>query len=518
LTGALAVNGECPKTLIEKQPHYLMIDENITVHDQYQFEIKLGYPVKKEAFTSYDIETYFFIPESLGINRYSYPKSDFYSDMKSYVRFRTPRRVLKNVLEGENCPWERVTQSLDAFIQKPTPHFYKAAGAFADFEHQTQMFCCITKGAFKQQIQDVISSTAADRSIQVLRYVEDVNTLKKLFREWGKKMSLHLVPQTRLIYHFANEFLSLTIEDYTFLLLEKLKTLGFPKELEAPLLSLIHDELNERRVESYPSIPEKGRDFENLLYRKSVLKKYMESVLFLKTHTEKEGRVLNEILFGVAAGFAMIFATAVLFFSSYRFGTLTVPVFALLVLSYMCKDRIKEWLRSYFNEQMQRFLFDHKTEIFYHPKKIIGWCKENSSFVKNEQIPEKIMEIRNCDHTTEIEHGHLQEKTIQYRRQIRIFNQRLKKNYPRAMIEGLTDIMRFNLSNLVKKMSDSKKDVFLTDGSGYYKTQGERIYHLNMIFKYSTGDTVSYQRYRIVLNREGIKRIEKVPASKSEVS
>ncbi len=484
-----------------------MIDETITVHDQYQFEIKLGYPVKKEAFTSYDIETYFFIPETLGINRYSYPKSDFYSDMKSYVRFRTPRRVLKNVWEGENCPWERVTQSLDAFIQKP------GSQNFSDFEHQAQMFCCITKGAFREQIQDIVSSAAAEHASQVARYVEDVNTLKSLFREWGEKMAPHWVLQTRSIHQFADEFLSLTIEDQTFLLLEKLKVTALPKTLEETLLAVIHEELRHRKTQTYPSVPEEGSDFEKLLYRKAVLKKYMESVLFLKTHTEKEGRILNEILLGVAAGFAMMFATAVLFFSQIRYGQLTAPVFALLVVSYMFKDRIKEWLRRYFNEQMQHFLFDHKTDIFYHPKKIVGWCKENSDFVKEDQIPEKIVKIRNRDHITEIENGHLQEKIIQYRRQIHIFNQRLKKSYPRAMIEGLTDIMRFNLSNLVKKMSDSKKDVYLTDASGYHKMQGERVYHLNMIVKYSTGDKVSYKRCRIVLNREGIKRIEEVSVS-----
>jgi hypothetical protein len=479
---------------------FSMTHETITVHDQYQFEIKLNYPIQKEACTSYNIETYFFIPESLGINRYSYPKADFYSDMKSYVRFHTPQWLLKNLWEGESCPWERVTQSLDVFMQNPSPHL------LADFEDQTQMFCCIAQRAFKEQIQWILSS--ADYSPRVKRYWKDVNTLKKLFREWGKSMAW--TPQTAPIYHFANEFLSLTIEDHTFLLLESIETLAFRKELESPLLSLIHEERDCRRIERYPSIPEQGSDFEKFLYRKSVLKKYMESVLSLQTHTEKEGRVLSEILLGVAAGFAMIFATAVLFFSQYRFGQLTAPVFALLVLSYMGKDRIKEWLRVYFDKQMQRFLFDHKTEIFHHPKKIIGWCKENSDFVKEEDLPEKILKIRKRHHSIEMESRYLQEKIIHYRRQIRIFNLRLKKNYPRVMIEGLTDIMRFNVSNFVKKMSDSKKDVFLTNDSGYHKVRGERVYHLNLIFQYAIADAMLYQRYRIVLNREGIKRIEKV--------
>ena len=56
-----------------------MIEDNLSVHDQFQFEIKWAYKCNNEKkYTTYDIETYFFIPQNLGINKASYAKNDFF--------------------------------------------------------------------------------------------------------------------------------------------------------------------------------------------------------------------------------------------------------------------------------------------------------------------------------------------------------------------------------------------------------------------------------------------------------
>ena len=41
-----------------------MIEDIIKIHDKYQFEVKLGYPLdKKLKNTSYDIDAFFFLPK-----------------------------------------------------------------------------------------------------------------------------------------------------------------------------------------------------------------------------------------------------------------------------------------------------------------------------------------------------------------------------------------------------------------------------------------------------------------------
>jgi hypothetical protein len=45
---------------------------------------------------------------------------------------------------------------------------------------------------------------------------------------------------------------------------------------------------------------------------------------------------------------------------------------------------------------------------------------------------------------------------------------------------------------------------------GYRRIKGSRVYHLNLIIKLTDINNLSYTRYRIVLNRQGIKRIDKI--------
>ena len=70
--------------------------------------------------------------------------------------------------------------------------------------------------------------------------------------------------------------------------------------------------------------------------------------------------------------------------------------------------------------------------------------------------------------------------------------------------------MRFNISRFLYKMDNPKKSLPVLDDKGYRKAFGERVYHLNMIAEYSMGAHTKYHRFRIVLNKGGLKRIETV--------
>jgi hypothetical protein len=59
-------------------------------------------------------------------------------------------------------------------------------------------------------------------------------------------------------------------------------------------------------------------------------------------------------------------------------------------------------------------------------------------------------------------------------------------------------------------MDDPQKPLYLSIDNNYRKMFGERVYHLNMITNHSINDESLYTRFRIILNRSGIKRIEKV--------
>ncbi|HKI84146.1 MAG TPA: hypothetical protein VKA63_07410, partial [Candidatus Krumholzibacteria bacterium] len=68
-----------------------MLEASIGIHDRYQVELKMGYTLPEEVrSTSYELDLYLYAPRSLGINPETYSKQQFYSDLQTYIRLKTP--------------------------------------------------------------------------------------------------------------------------------------------------------------------------------------------------------------------------------------------------------------------------------------------------------------------------------------------------------------------------------------------------------------------------------------------
>ena len=73
-----------------------MVEGKPRIRHSHQFEIKLRYAFPKEQRkTVYDLAVYFFLPPSLGISGTSYQKGNFYEDVQSYIRLKTPEVSLE---------------------------------------------------------------------------------------------------------------------------------------------------------------------------------------------------------------------------------------------------------------------------------------------------------------------------------------------------------------------------------------------------------------------------------------
>ncbi len=487
-----------------------MIEETVQIHDKYQFEIKLGYKLEgKQRTTSYDIETYLFLPNSLGINRHFYTKDDFYNDIQAYIRLKTPTVLLKDLIQGENSPFQKLSRCFERLTSQLTDI------AISEYEYQIKMFCCIFKSAIRDHVA-FISTKIHTGDIQDLlgKYLEHTQRITQHFRKLRSIINVPIINKRLFsIYLFGDEYLSLLIESYTYELLEilKQKDFGGKDKYMNQLLTLISNELSYRQTQHYPSMPTLDSTNEEFIFRSGVLKKYMGSVLFLNTRIKQEGKFLEQLIFALAAGLAMAIATAAAFFAQIEYASLSLPLFIVLIISYMFKDRIKELTRGYLGKRLRHFLFDHKMNIFYSPKEKIGWCQESFAFTSWDKLPQPIVKLRDRDHFTEIENGWIGEKIILYRKRIKLFRKKLVHIYHDYPVESINDIMRLNVSRFLYKMDNPKKPIYVhTSGDQYKKIYGKRMYHMNMIIKYTMKDRVLYKRFRIVLSRGGIKRIENV--------
>ena len=68
------------------------------IRHSHQFEIKLRYALPEEQKRAvYDFAVYLFLPPSLGISGANYRKENFYDDIQSYIRLRTPEVSFENI-------------------------------------------------------------------------------------------------------------------------------------------------------------------------------------------------------------------------------------------------------------------------------------------------------------------------------------------------------------------------------------------------------------------------------------
>ncbi|MBE0641491.1 MAG: hypothetical protein IH599_05600, partial [Bacteroidales bacterium] len=274
------------------------------------------------------------------------------------------------------------------------------------------------------------------------------------------------------------------------------------------LMGLIDSEISYRQGRGYAVVvkdsPDRNRE---LIFRLGLLKKYAESELFLNVDRRKDGVWLEQFYFSVAAGLSMVFATAVAFSVQQKYGNLTMPFFVALVVSYMLKDRIKELSRYFLLHKMGRRFFDHKTMISLGGERV-GWSKEAVDFVSGSKVPAEVLRIRNRSAILEADNRSNSEKTMLYRRLVRLHRQALDacSQYP---TDGMNDIIRFNISPFMLNMDDPVFPLFSRDEQGMVRiVKGEKIYYLNMILEFRNEDQHEYKRYRIAFNRKGIRDLE----------
>lgn len=486
-----------------------MIEKAINRHDKTHLELKLNYEFKnKKSKAEYQLDTYFFVPNNLGINKHQYGKSDFYEDSTSYTRFKTPTYSLSQIMNGEDSPFAKLKNSIDKLVANNDKSDY------ASYEFNIKMFVDIFSKSIRDNTNYIIESPAHE----VFKLTKKQNELiRKIITEYRKLRSLISIPtlsdEIREIHSYGSEYLSLVIEKYSFFLLENFNVDDFSKydNFKRELLTLISDEIDYRKKNNIKSIAREDSDNEEFIFRFSVLKKYFESALSIDVNIEREGKLLEQVLFSLAAGLAMLFATAVAFVSQTIYGSLTIQLFIILIISYMFKDRIKEQLRHSFKKKIFKKLFDLKKELLIEDKKI-GVIRKSFDFIKKNSLPENVKALREKGLTKEFDNKFSKEKIILYRKKITLNSKAYKKLFEKYQIDAITDIFRFDVSRFLKKMDNPRKPIYILTEDGYKKISGRRVYHVNIIVHFTYEDKELLQRFMLILTRNGIKRIEPISA------
>jgi len=492
--------------------------DKIEQHDRFQFEAKLEYPLDTEASEqTFVVETYLFLPHSLNVNGMTYPAQAFYGDVVDHVRFKTPSMTLSQILDPGNAlsPLVRIeamTREMDTTLDRP--------GHVRRIVYESRMLGCILRvtlrdlGVFVERL--LASGTAMDRA-DVERLVreseEHLRLLLHRYRDsgfvlMGPSVPRELANRVRLV----DEFLSLSAESFALHLLEDLP--GEMAETRDRMAQLARDEIAFRQGRGYRSVVRPEGDNEEFVHRHALLKKYVAGALYLGLQHQSARAPAEHLFFALAAGIAMAFATAVSFLAA-QYASISWTLFTVLVVSYMAKDRIKEGFRYLFSRWLDQRVADYDVAIADPATGgVIGRFRQKVRFLSSEAVPPDVRAARDLGRADFLSEGAFREHVLYYRKTLRLFPRKVAAHHTR--VNGITDILRFNIRRLLHAMDEPEARIRTIDPAEnrVLHRPARKTYHVNAVMKVQVqGSRVDalLRRLRIVLSRDGIDHIDPIP-------
>ena len=484
-----------------------MISIHAKKHDNFSVEFKFGFDCIVDGVEDdFAVNAWIFVPYSLDITPENYGKDQFYRDIKSNVRLITPSFHLHEISKETEMPLRSLTSALDEVLRSPGDH--KALDAY---EYHLKMFAAIFKSALRDKANRLLN-LLPDAFDQVERYAEHAKAALAGFRELYSKIDdPQVCSHVRNSFRMSDEFMTHVLEVRTIRLIKRIDALDMDScdNMRKTLTDLLLDEHAYRRRVGYEMLTgEPNRDRE-LLRHYGMLKKYTESELYIKLDKKKDGVALQQIYYSLAAGVAMVFATAVSWHYQQKFGSVTLPLFIVLVISYMMKDRIKDLLRYYFAHKLGNKYYDKKAIIAIGKTKV-GAIKEGFDFISEEKLPDEVKVMREKASFDEGESGIFEERIMLYRQRVNLDDKALavKDQYPR---KGLNEILRLHLTRFTHKMDNPQMTVDTMDPDGNVVPMNvQKIYYVNVVFQLVHDGAVQYQQFRIGMSRDGVFDVQHI--------
>lgn len=478
----------------------------IHFRDKWQFELKSDlYPFSQHKKDNLIHEFYFFIPNSLQINDQTYSKGQFYQDQTNLIRLKTPRFSLSELTDplNEESPLARIRRWLNNYAEN-VPRLEQELKILGRVFHSSL-----------RNWTEALKYNRGDEAM-ILQGCEELERFLSQYRTFqNRAAAMHLDKELVSQFHYVDEYLSMTVNDYLTLLLGHLRAHSLP---EARLTDVILKEKNYRETNYLNSHP-KGLNEEELeeyvLYRKGLLNKFVINPLLLKTSRASAAWRYRNIIGAIPAAIAMLIFLILYVLQASWFIINSEPFILFTVLIYVLKDRLKEELRFFSYQQMAKWFSDYTTKI-QDPQDdtVLGYLKEYFTFIDSDKIPAEISENRNRYFHKVLESVKRPEQVIYYKKTVSLEQ---KPGILEERFYGYNIIFRFNIQPFLTKAEDPIQKYLILDGNSrdLNKVDLPRVYHLNIIMKSRTflpdgNSKEELNKYRLVVDKNGIKRVEEV--------
>lgn len=496
----------------------------VSIHSHEEFEVKHEYNLKEmEENSSFKIECFIFVPSSLNFNNDTYEKEAFFRDLRDYIRFKTPRILIAELLSP-------------GFVQSPLYQLNKLKeelqkGITVEKIHlaisELKTLGCILRARLRDYNKDMHNFL---KNVKITDISEDLeNASDKIFlvlkrlRELKEDYKGHFPTQKELIRYFqlTDEFLTNLIEfELIKLIIELTGSYGheiIADDIKKKIKDAFDQDKDYRKRNCFRLHYQKSlKDKERYLYYMSQYKKALASVLYLKIKRGKPQNQPIHFIGGAAAFLASVFSFITMVWISKKFAMDTAFFILFASISYVFKDRIKEVVKLLVNPKLLSRFPDFDTTIFLQsdPPVKVGNLREKVIFIDKDKLDSTVLSIREETIRSEHLYGEIKENILLYQKEINFDINTIQKLNMRTV--DIVDISRYNIAMLMKSMNEPDEEIYYYDSEEKKLTQttGSRCYFINLIFKYTSyhqkKERFHFERYRVIVKKSGIEEIELV--------
>ena len=489
---------------------------DVRSHGRFQLELKVHYPVPGLPRIAYDLDVFFFAPAQLGLNQQEYGIEGFLADVKTFTRFTTPAMQIRELasMRSDRSPLARI----HSIVMDHEPgrnidterivYELRTLGAAYRVElrrTREDLLAAINSGVEAARIEARVETLLSD----IESFLSRVRELRHAIADVGMPVEICSSME------WVDEWVSLKTEVDLYRLHDGCTTREDLAQAGGQVRGVLGRETAYRRDQGYSTIvdPQDPVANEGVISRDGALKKWVQSALYLTREESKASKGAAQLVAAIAAATAMAFAVVATFFAERLFASYSVPWALLVVVGYIFKDRIKEILRGLVTTLLPRIAAD-QTTVLIDPNtgKRIGLTRSAVRFRSPQGIPEDVRSLRNSQ-AGFFGAGTPREDVMHFHKRTRFNGLRLHRNHTR--VAAVTNIVRIRLGRWLREMDDPVESLRYMEGDMPMSVDADRVYEIGMIVglaPHPSSDGPARQlQHRLVLNRDGLLRIEKSP-------
>ncbi len=484
---------------------------------KFLLEFKFHYPLKLGKKRVIENTLFVYVPNQLIPSSHHQSEERFLREnLQSKVRLTTPVFSLKNLIDSEKIPSVLllIKESLSSL---PNRHVERT------LLFQLRLFSCIFDHSYRTYLRQFKRKLDREKgeefsSLDRESMAETFNDFSLFLTRFRTDLFQHRKEISPKMYDYVTKC-DLRISHQIILSLSRIYDVlvtrgknGSPQSSELERVSemvrtSLEKEISYREECGYLPLPHphESEKIEEWVRLGSRLKKWAQGVLYLEVASQKTPQYFFQIVASLAAAIAMGFAVLAQFYATTVYGSLSWTWIAIMIISYIFKDRIKEGLRTLFARVPNSPLasYEYAKVLSHVEQENIGQLRSFASYRQATLIPEsEIFEELSRDKNTVIQPY---DKLLVYRRRFKI--NLIKTNY-RNSIHSFSDILQFNLVRYAELMDSSTRSLtFYNPTDGVYREKGRRLYSLHIFVKLALDGKVHWKHLIVVMNRKEIIEI-----------